>query len=208
MAGVCETRISSTDVLLGRADEGRGFQVVFVCTANRARSPFAAALMRRHLAFQPAGVQSFGTMEPGGAPALADAVRAANRFAIDLSGHRARPLPPLGLDAGAVVIGFEPFHVAAAVVVGGAERSRSFLLTELAGALEASGISSNASHPSIDALIARVDGHRRAREGFPRSIADPVGASERRFLEIFEEIDRLVAVVAESLVSAGIEPLD
>jgi protein-tyrosine-phosphatase len=163
--------------------------------------------MRRRLAALAADVESFGTMEAAGAPALAGAVRAATEFGIDLSGHRARPLPPAGLDGHALVIGFEPFHVAAAVVVGGAERSRTFLLTELATALE-DILAAPAVRPSRDALIALADEQRRARRGPPTPIADPVGASERRFHDIFHEIDRLVTVVATGLISSSSERPD
>ena len=210
MASAGDPRLSSADVRSGaRIGDAPELQVVFVCTANRARSPFAAALMRRQLAAFSADVESFGTMEAAaGAPALAGAVRAANEFGIDLSGHRARPLPPAGLDGRALVIGFELFHVAAAVVVGGAERSRTFLLTELATTLEDSIHAAPVAHPSRDALLALADGQRRARGGLPTPIADPVGASERRFHDIFHEIDRLVTVVATSLVSASIERPD
>jgi hypothetical protein len=90
-------------------------------------------------------------------------------------------------------------------VVGGAEKSRTFLLTELARALEDSRLAAEASDPNTDALVALVDAHRRAHEGLPSSIADPVGVSDRRFLEIFQEIDRLVTVVAKNLVTASIE---
>ena len=46
-----------------------------------------------------------------------------------------------------LVIGFEPYHVAAAVVDGGAARERSFLLRELAGILAGSG----GDHVEVDA---------------------------------------------------------
>jgi hypothetical protein len=95
--------------------------------------------------------------------------------------------------------------VAAAVVDGGAGKSRAFLLTELARVLEDPNLPTAISHTSVDALVAVADAHRRSSEVPPRLIADPVGASERRFLEIFEEIDRLVTVVARNLVSASIE---
>ena len=67
-------------------------RVSFICTANRARSPFAAALLRRQLRDLPVVVESFGVLEQGGAPALPGAVRAAAAFGIDLSDHRARAL--------------------------------------------------------------------------------------------------------------------
>ena len=202
--------VSSGTVPLGKhgeADPGPlTFQVIFICTANRARSPFAAALMRRHLGGAAVTVESFGAMEQGGAPALPGAVRAAQEFGIDLSRHRAQPLPPRGLRGSALAIGFEPFHVAAAVVVGGVERSRAFLLTELAEALYDSGAAERARDVGLEAVVALADDRRHARTALPRSIADPVGTSNQRFQEIFHDIAGLLALVAMRVGVATVQP--
>jgi protein-tyrosine phosphatase len=209
MTTVCRTApVSSGDVRLGEHagdSEPPGSRVVFVCTANRARSPFAAALLRRHLGDLPIAIESFGTMEDGGgAPALPSAVRAAREFGIDLSKHRARSLRPGALVQSDLVIGFEPFHVASAVL-GGALRSRTFLLADLAVALEDDAASTAPRDLSVDALVGLADA-RRGRSGrLPISIADPVGRSDRRFHEIYREIDGLVALVAMRLFGAGAE---
>jgi protein-tyrosine-phosphatase len=178
------------------------FEVVFICTANRARSPFAAALLRRHLAGLPVAVKSFGTIEEAGASALSAAVRAADAFGVDLTEHRARPLSPGALVTTDLAIGFEQFHVASAVVVGGARRSRTFLLTELSYALEDLGTTTPSDDPDVHELVARADVRRAARERLPRSLADPVGSSDLRFLELYHEIDRLVSIIAVRLFGA------
>src|SRR5262245_40273131 len=67
-------------------------RVSFICSANRARSPFAAALLRRHLEGTDVVVDSFGVLERPSAPALFSAVRAARAFGIDLRGHRSRSM--------------------------------------------------------------------------------------------------------------------
>jgi protein-tyrosine phosphatase len=65
--------------------------ILFVCTANRFRSPLAAALLTQ--ALQEKGfaeywrVMSAGTWAVPGRPALQTAISAAGRFGIDLSGH-------------------------------------------------------------------------------------------------------------------------
>ena len=60
--------------------------ILFVCTGNTCRSPMACALARA------AGVNalSAGLRACDGAPASAQAVRAAARCGADLTGHRAR----------------------------------------------------------------------------------------------------------------------
>lgn len=183
-----------------QADSGsQTVRVSFICTANRARSPFAAALLRRHSAGLPVVVDSFGTLEQRGAPALPQAIRTARSFGIDLIEHRARLLGTGQLAGSDLVIGFEPFHVAHAVVTGGVPRSRAFLLAELARALDDSSVQALRDVSELCALVARVEAVRTAGHWLPVSIPDPVGGSDRRFLETYEEIERIIATIARRL---------
>ena len=75
--------------------------VLFVCTANRIRSPLAAALFQRRLA---AGedaatwrVASAGTWADDGLPAMAAAQQVAAEAGLDLSRHRSRRVEELDL---------------------------------------------------------------------------------------------------------------
>ena len=177
-------------------------RVSFICTANRARSPFAAALLRRERTPFPVFVDSFGTLDREGSPALPQAIRAAREFEVDLGDHRARSATTGRLEQSDLVIGFEHFHVAHAVVMGGAPRSRVFLLSELARTL----VGLMATTPGDDAdfrdAVGRADAARSAAGWRPPAIADPVGGSDRRFVETYEEIERMVAVVAVRLFGA------
>lgn len=174
----------------------REFEVVFVCTGNRARSPLAAEIFRRHSGDLPVAVKSVGTLDLGPVPALPQAVWAAGMLGIDLAPHRARPLLDGGLAAADLVVGFEPIHVAAAVVKGGAVRARAFLITELAELLG-----------QIRTLPNRLPEHtielaHAGRAGGPPStlpVGDPVGGSTEDFRRAFEQISRLVAVIAVGL---------
>jgi protein-tyrosine phosphatase len=66
--------------------------VLFVCMANRFRSPLAAAVFRKALAHQPQPgswhVSSAGTWAVPGLPALPQVQQTAHRLGIDLSEHR------------------------------------------------------------------------------------------------------------------------
>jgi protein-tyrosine phosphatase len=68
--------------------------VLFVCMANRFRSPLAAALFRRQLEARGMAelwqVSSAGTWAETGLPALGQAREAALQYGLDLSGHRSR----------------------------------------------------------------------------------------------------------------------
>jgi protein-tyrosine-phosphatase len=160
--------------------------------------------MRRHVASPSVVVDSFGTLEQGGAPALLPAIRAARVFGIDLRDHRSSVLRQGVLEDADLVIGFEPFHVASAVVVAGAATSRTFLLTELVDALLASTRQGRpAPSGRFESILASADARRRNEPFLSRSLADPVGHPDRRFHALYTEIDRLVGIVASSLFTAG-----
>jgi protein-tyrosine-phosphatase len=171
------------------------FQVVFICTGNRARSPFSAELLRRYSRDVPVAVDSFGTLDLGHAPALGNAVWAARIFQIDLSEHRARPLLAGALESADLAIGFETFHVAAAVVEGGAARERAFLMTELAELLAQVGASRD-RRPERTIELAHA---RRTSVSSAAHLRDPVGRSKEEFQRTFEQIEHLVAAIAVGL---------
>ena len=149
----------------------------------------------------PVEVDSFGVLEQGGAPALPGAVQAAAAFGIDLSGHRARTLGPGELEGTELAIGFEPIHVAAAITTGGVAAERAFLLAELADVLEVDVLPWPPQSESLSARVTHANARRFARERLPRSIADPVGRSDRVFHQTYERIDQLVAIVGMRLLS-------
>ena len=183
--------------------ESETVRVSFICTANRARSPFAAAVLRRESTGLPIVVDSFGTHEQGGAPALPQAIRTARTFGITLMEHRARSLGTGQLAGSDLVIGFEPFHVAHAVVTGGVPRSRAFLLAELARALDDPSVQAYRDVSEPRARVAQAAAVRTTSHWLPVSIPDPVGGSDRRFLETYEEIERIVATIARRIFGAS-----
>ena len=66
--------------------------ILFVCTANRFRSPLAAAMLRRHLeelgVANSWSISSAGTWATAGEPVIPGIGVAAQRFNIDVSDHR------------------------------------------------------------------------------------------------------------------------
>lgn len=75
--------------------------ILFVCTANRIRSPLAEQLLRRHLANEPLTatwrVESAGTWAEPDLPALPVARQAGAELGVDLSDHRSRRVEDLNL---------------------------------------------------------------------------------------------------------------
>ena len=178
-------------------------RVAFICTANRARSPFAAALLRREAGTLPVVVESYGMLEQGGAPALPGAVRAAWPFGIDLSEHRARALQAGELASAQLAIGFESAHVATAVATGGIPPERAFLLAELADVVELDVLPWPPGSDDLESRVAHANARRFAGARLPRAVADPVGGSDRRFKQTYEEIDRLVDIIGLRLFGAS-----
>ena len=70
--------------------------ILFVCTANRFRSPIAAAYFTRQLALhgdeREFSISSAGTWTAFGQPVTADALAIARNHGLDLSSHRSRPV--------------------------------------------------------------------------------------------------------------------
>jgi protein-tyrosine-phosphatase len=182
-----------------RAADDSTFRIAFVCTGNRGRSPFAAQVLRDLTGYLPVSVESFGTLDVGPAPALTDAVWAADLLGADLRSHRARVLRKNALRGADLVIGFEPFHVAEAVVTGGALRERSFLVTEFVATLWQLRDAGAQGRPTARAVVQRADAGRSAISTEMGPIADPVSLSRRDVLVTFELIRDLVEVIADGL---------
>jgi len=182
-----------------------GFRVAFVCTGNRFRSPLAAALLAeraKELQLKVA-VTSLGTLDLGPTPALPEAVKIAESYGLDLSGHRARNIGDVNLEDSDLVLGFEQMHVAAAVVDGGARRELTFTLPELIRLLA----DIPEAHRQTDALKraqARIQGAHaarppdRSRNAVPE-IADPLGKTWRVQRRTAEELRALVTELSSRL---------
>jgi len=142
-------------------------------------------------------------LDQRGAAALPGAVHAAAAFGIDLSHHHARQLFEGALGDADLTLGFEPAHLSAAVAAG-ASPARSFLLTELSQVLEFDVLPWPAGSDSLESRIAHAHARRYAGGWLPRAVSDPVGGSDRVFMETFDEIDRAVAVIGARLFGASV----
>jgi protein-tyrosine phosphatase len=181
----------------------RPLQIAFVCTGNRARSPLAAALLRRLVEPECVRVASFGTLERAGAPALGQAVSIARSLGVDLGGHRSRPLPDNGLQDYDLVVGFEPIHVAAAVAHGGVPEEKAFLLLELPGLLDRLPEAVVADADESRALIGRMHRARLGRRLAPLPLDDPQGEPVYVMAEVARLIDTTVSHLASVLPAVG-----
>ena len=178
------------------------FEVAFVCTGNRFRSPLATSLFTAATDGLPVRVSSAGVLELGPVPPLPEALELARELGTDLDRHRARALTEVDLRAADTVIGFEALHVRAALVDAGARVERTFTLPELVSLLE----EVEAAAPATDVVQrarARVAQAHAARPPSPDAlvgqIVDPLGRPEREQRRVAEEVHALVARLAQLL---------
>jgi low molecular weight protein-tyrosine phosphatase len=170
---------------------GDRFELVFVCTANRFRSPIAAELARRATADLPVDVGSYGTLDRDPAPVLPQALG----LGLDLAEHRSRPIRGARLADADLVLGFERVHVATAVVDAGAPRDRAFGLTELVALLDASPQDGDV----VARARARIARAATRRGGDWPELADPAGGPERGYARSARDLERLVGTLVERL---------
>jgi low molecular weight protein-tyrosine phosphatase len=173
------------------------FDVVFVCTGNRFRSPIAAAVFSAAAAGMPVRIHSVGTLERNDAPVLPEASRLGSSYGLDLSEHRSRNLRELPLADADLVVGFEPIHVTRAVVDGGARPNRSFLLAELVDVLEGCELpDADRGLQRARAAVALAGVRRRARESAAPPIPDPFGGSQQEYERIGARVRDLAGQLA------------
>jgi len=173
-------------------DSEKPFAVVFVCTANRARSALAEVLFRHYTIGVETVASSAGVLDLGPLPALPECIEAARRLGVDLNTHRARALREVDLASADLVAGFELAHISAAVIDGNADARRTFLLGELITLVDACTTTSDPS-ARARAVVEIADSRRvRTRPALAHEIADPFGSPARTMTRTALEIDRCV----------------
>jgi protein-tyrosine-phosphatase len=169
--------------------ESEYFSVLFVCTANRCRSPMAAALLD-----EAAGDRGISGIEigsvgvlPGGLPAAEGARATVDGLEEHVSHQVTAPLVRFA----DLVIGMGRSHVREVVVLAPEAFSCSFTLKELVRIASPRG-----GDESLDAWVKRVGAGRRpsqlAGNAYDDSIADPMGGPLSRFEATADELRRLI----------------
>lgn len=183
--------------------ERNSFEVWFLCTGNRFRSPLAEHVLRRRLSGQGISIRSRGTLDVGSAPALPEALELSRTIGLDLTEHRAQVLRRGELVDADLAIGFERAHLGPAVEVGGAARNHTYTLPELVTWLDTSR-SSVAAWPECAraSIAAAAAGRDHTPVAWPLEIEDPLGGTPERFRNVLGEIMRLCEKLAERLEPA------
>lgn len=109
--------------------------ILFVCMANRYRSPIAAACFRRELAARRPGekweILSAGTWALDGQPAMPDAIHAAAKMGLDIGAHTSRAITAGLMQRANLVIVMEQGQKEALVNEFRGDAHKVLLLSEL-----------------------------------------------------------------------------
>src|SRR5262249_27358060 len=121
---------------------------------------------------------------------------------VDVTGHRSRVLDRAALPTADLVVGFEPFHVSAAVVDGGAARDRCFTIRELDSLLDGAMTPHGLSVVERARATVATANARRAADATglaARTLGDPYGRPRRVYEQTAADIDVLVTRLATAL---------
>ncbi len=130
--------------------------ILFVCTANRYRSPIAAACFQRELEVRkPAGrwhVASAGTWTANGLPAMPDAIDGAHRLGLDIARHASREITSGLMSTADLILVMEQGQKEALKAEFPRSAHKVYLLTEATA-----GYAYNILDPVMSALDAEED---------------------------------------------------
>jgi protein-tyrosine phosphatase len=181
------------------------FDVAFICTGNRFRSPLAAALLTAQLGELPVRASSLGILDLGSVGALSEAVQIGGSLGVDLSGHQTRTMAQVDLEPLDLIVCFEWTHVHAAIIDGHAPIERTFTLPELVGLLRELPDSEPGSAPVERARVRVQQAHALRPAGFrgrrPPEIPDPLGRPPAAQRRIADELRELVTELSRLLFS-------
>lgn len=178
------------------------FKVLFACTGNRCRSPYAHAYFEQLVKDLPVEVLSAGTLDAPGQTVPAELVKIGAGAGLDLATHRALPLATGGFDDVDLYLGFERAHVATAVVDAGIDADKAFTLPELVRLLK--GTSLPRHDDPVEQARASVAAAAEARLAGPDFVAgeevpDPFRRSFEAYQRAADEITMLCDSVHELL---------
>ena len=143
--------------------------LLFVCTADRIRSPIAAALLERELLRRPGKtpwrIQSAGVHARRGEPAHPSAQHVARAAGIDLSGHRSQPVTAALLRS-ELVLAMTEWHRARLVRLVPTALPRTFTLIEFDRLISSMGAIPSSPRNSLRAAASAA---HRARPRTPQA---------------------------------------
>lgn len=194
-------------------DQSEPVRILFICTANRCRSPLAEVIARDALARREVNalVLSAGTLN-GGFPAATGSVRVARELGLDLSAHRSRQLNRAMIDAADVVVTMESEHVLDIATLAPGAQAWSLTAKELSNRAELVAAHQGvAAHPGSSLTPDELQDWVRSAGMRPLEallaedldVEDPIGRSVRAFRQTADELDRLLDTIFDAWFGPG-----
>jgi protein-tyrosine phosphatase len=175
------------------------FRILFVCSGNRCRSPFAEAVFKRACRNDWIDASSVGTLDYEGLEPPDEMIKAGWRFDIDLSGHLSRHIRHALVRHPDLLLGMSLGHIASGVD-SGADPAKSFTLREFLR------LAPRDNGPATSEEQAReivAEAHRRRLEGPLFSpldeIRDPMGGPPAGYRSLAEALDIAIRELAKLL---------
>jgi protein-tyrosine phosphatase len=179
------------------------FEILFVCTGNRCRSPIAEEQLRQLSKGLPVKVGSVGLLDLGLAPALPEVLEVGRSVGLDLSSHRARHLASVDLSNVDLLVGLERSHVAAAVVEAEVPYEKAFTLKEIVRLLRSVDPPREASDSvqRARALVRAAHELRQKDTAFVpgEDIEDPFGGPRQAYVEMAHTVGELCRALIGAL---------
>lgn len=182
-------------------------RVVFVCRANIARSPLAAAMLRALVSAPGLWVGSAGVSAREGYPAAREAMELAAARGLDLSDHRSvRVSGELLRDSDLVLAMTEDQRDECASQVPGAG-PRTFTLREFVRLLGEIPDGANPSTTTARVRWVRDQAHaarpRASRPARPEDLVDPTGRPPQAWEEMGRDLDELIGRIRRAVDPSG-----
>jgi protein-tyrosine phosphatase len=189
-------------MMLGESPHHRG--ILFVCTGNICRSPYAERRLRQLLPDSGIPIASAGT-----GAVVASVIEQATseqlrRLGADVTGVAARDVTPTLLDGAELVLTMTRAHRADVARLRPAAMRRIFALGDFADLCRASAAwrpiaPSRPWLPQVVAEAAAARGTVAPRDASEVDVVDPYGRSARTHIEAFDRIEDFLAVVVAAM---------
>ena len=176
--------------------------ILIVCTANRCRSPIAAALLQYHAALEgtPETIVASAGLMPGGESVPVPGLARMAEWNIDLSGHVSRQVDAAAVDDADLVLGMARDHVRDLVAADDSLHWRSFTLKDF---VRRAAYTPRAPDQTVNTWIRGLSLERSRRQLLRSSrrddIIDPMGRPDRVWNEVVSEIDEWTLRLARIL---------
>lgn len=184
------------------APDPAGARILFVCTANRCRSPMAEVLARRRIGKERMVVASAGLL-PGGLPTPRNGIEVAGDAGLDLATHRSRQLHPAELPRWDVVLSMTREQTRELVALDPGLWPRVFTLPQFARWIDAHP---PGRHADLRGWIELAAADRSRSEMIGSSSADdvedPVDGPRRAWRRLIDRLERDLDTIADRLIPA------